>query len=694
MPKNRVVKYSLPQFDHDTSKEFITIINDIDLKDNEFITNSFLSDLSNEDLKYRDYIYKSVADAEYMDTSLGGHIAVNIPYGNTRFADIPNRGRDLTRDDFVTNKFSPTLGPGRFYAESIMRFSKPRILHLEFGVPNHRSMFSFFTEAISFRESIIAREGRTTFFFDIGYVGGLLVVTYAFPLRTFLVLGLKAGANLFFGDSDPRYYTFKPTMHNYALAANSILKSMMIERGVIRLDVSEKNIIDSKDTYGTAVKINAPLMKELQQAIPYIFNHVNEIDILRIVSRPQLLVNKMLAFERTIVETGNKERMPGIDIFTDDDRPNMGEFIKAVSRIGTFKSNIDEDGKKLVGVVIPTSSANIDTDEYSKPDNNGLKKRLPHDNTSWLDDFGEYMGVLRNMGFEQVGFYVDYVGTSTYSFTNEIKDIPAKSMLNSVGGASRDSYFNLSGGNIIGETVQDILKAGRDVAAGFLDSASFGLSNVLSVLVGGGYVSFPKMWSDSNVSLPNHSFKMTLGGPSGDALSLVTDIDVPLSMILAGALPISVGRASYTSPFLCKAFMQGIVDIDFGMITSLSITAGTGVLGRTHDGAALQLEVQFTITDFTDIVTARVSDGIFGAYSLQFDEVGALNRILRSISGRSFRNSRYVGKGFRYRLTAVYSSIGSATDPARIASWVSDTALADITKIGRIDNKATSLFNR
>ena len=694
MAKRKEVKYSLPQIKYDSLKEYIEVVDDLNVTDDNYVSGSFLSQLDNKNLKYRDYIYKSSADAEFMDTSLGGHVAVNMPYGFTRFADIPNKGRDMTRGDFVNNKFSPTLGPGRFYAESIMRFSKPRILHLQLGVPSHRSMFSFFTEAISFRESVIANEGRTTFFYDLGVGVGALGLALAFPIQAGFIYLAKGATELFFGEADPRYYTFKSTMHNYALAANSILKSAMIERGLIRLEVDNNSIEKSKEQYGANVKISKDLYSELEKAIPYIFNTLGEIDIMRVVSRPQILVNRMLAFEREVLLSGKTDKMPDLDEFNDAGDATLGEFISRVSRINTFKNNLDDDNRKKIDTTVPTSSANIDAKEYDKRDpDTGAKKRLPHDKTSWSEDFSKYFNVVRNMGFEEVGFYVDYVGSSSYSFTNETKDIPAKGMINSVGGASRDAYFSLSGGNVLGDTVDGILKAGRDVAMGTLSTASFGLSNALSVLVAGGYISFPKMWSDSSVSLPSHTFKMTLGGPYGNALSSVMDIDVPLSMILAAALPISVGRASYTSPFLCKAFVQGVTDIDFGMITSLTITSSTGVIGRTIDTSAIQVEVQFTITDFTDIVTARVSDGLLGAYWLQFDEAGALNRILRGIAGRSYRNSRYVGKGFRYRVAAIKSSVSSVIDPARVASWASDSILTEIVKIGNIDNKASSIFS-
>lgn len=53
----------------------------------------------------------------------------------------------------------------------------------------------------------------------------------------------------------------------------------------------------------------------------------------------------------------------------------------------------------------------------------------------------------------------------------------------------------------------------------------------------------------------------------------------PAPMWLAGALPISPGRQTYTSPFICKLISVGRSNMDLAMIDSLSVTHGVGNLG-------------------------------------------------------------------------------------------------------------------
>ena len=701
MARRREIVHSIPQIDYTPATQYVDFADPVKGLDFDFISNSFLPDLDfiEQGSSYADWMYKSEADLEYMDTSLGGSIAINLPYGNTSFADLPRYGRASNdRKQFIDDRFSINHGMGRNYHETIMQHSQPRILIMEFGVPEHRSMFSFFTEAISFRESIIAKEGRSPFLFDIGKAIGTAAVIIGggplFGIAASLIYLAEFALDVVFGDSDSRYYKFKTSMSTYILGANSIFKELMIERGLLKYNVSKADLESTKDNVSSTLKFDTTLMQELRDEMPNIFNKGGEIDMFRIVARPQLIAGEMLRQERDTMlkDLGVIPQAPIVP------EHNLQDFVEKMFSLDSFKNSTTETGRNLVeSKSVPTSSANINPDEYATVQksgtNKGSKKRLPHDKTTYFQDAAKMFKVTREMGFESVSFYVDYVGSSTYTFTNETKDIPAKGVLNTVGGASRDIEFSLGGTATLGGAVDSVIKGARDVVAGTLEGATFGLTNVLASLAGGGYISFPKMWSDSSVSLPTHTFKMVLGGPYGNILSRVMDIDAPLSLILAGSLPLSVGRASYTSPFLARAFLRGIIDIDFGMITNLTITAGTGVVARDLNGAPLQIEVQFTVTDFTDIVTARVSDSLLATFDMAKDEYGALNKILRTLAGRGYRTSRYKTKGFNYRLTALQSDIKSLGDPARLAAYSSDTIVSELFKLGKMDDKITSMFS-
>ena len=58
---------------------------------------------------------------------------------------------------------------------------------------------------------------------------------------------------------------------------------------------------------------------------------------------------------------------------------------------------------------------------------------------------------------------------------------------------------------------------------------------------------------------------------------------VPLSMLLAGALPKSTGKHSYDAPFLVEIYDKGKAQTRLGIIDSISITRGVGRLGAREN---------------------------------------------------------------------------------------------------------------
>lgn len=687
--KSKDIVFVLPQIDYDPATEYIVFKDNIKYLDSDFVSGNFLIDMEyiqNKDLQFVQF--KNHANYTLFGCGVGEHIALNVPYGWNSFADIPRKGRRKNTVKGITEDKYGHHGMGRYYGDAIDANSQSRVMYLEFGVPHFQSMISFFTNAISWREAVIATEGRSPMAYDIGKGIGLAGQIIAFPvMATVYYLGTYV-LKMWFGPSDPRFYTFKPTMANYLFAANNIFKSLLIERGLLRLIPESDAEKKSKDNYGAPMKFSGSDLEQLKEVMPEIFNRDGQIDLIYIVSKIQLQVDQVYKADRKAMLSNNDD----MATVGDPETGTIEEFFKRVFRIKAYQANMDEDGRKKVeNQEVPQVETSVDPKEYTKP-HDGQFKRLPHDKGSWFKQWKETASVGRNLGFEHIALYVDYIESGTYTVSNSVKDIPAKSILNSIGGASRDIRFSLSGGNVINDVVDEVVKGVRDMAVGTLETLSFGLSNVIAGLFYGGQLSFPKMWADSSFDVPKHSFSMTLGGPYGNTLSQVMDIDIPLAFILAGALPLGVGRSSYTSPFLVRGFLRGVIDIDFGMITNLSISIATGNVGRNNSGSSLMLKVDFDVADFTDVVTARGYDGITGAYSLRMDEYSGLNRFIRTIAGRSFRNSRYLGKDFKYRVAALKSNIVDIIDPAHIAVRGSESIVGEVFKIGNIPKNAGIIF--
>jgi hypothetical protein len=684
-------EYRLPQFEYDPLTEYISMKETPTLTDDELLNGSLIVDLDNltddtEDLSRQAY-FKNVADTEFMDSSLGGHIALGMPYAFTRHADVPRMGILAGRQDYVKNKYALNLGMSRAYAEMFQINSKSRILVLEFGKPKFRSMFAFFSGSVDFGKAIIANEGRTTFWYNLGLTAGTVGAFLTMPALSAIYFISKL-INKIIPFTDDRYYTFKPDMHNYLQTANTILTQFQIERGLVKSSFDPTKTKESTNRYGVNVNIDTSYIEEFANLMPDVYHKDYGLDIYKIIARPQLIMNNLLKQEEDILNSGKSHVIIA-------QNPNLDGFKEAIDKltsIGSMKKNVDKDGREVVdSSQVPTSLDAGEIDEYKDADSNGQKKILPHDLDAWSSDFKDYMDVVKHYGMENISLYVDYTGPSEISFTNEVGDIPAKSVINNIGSASRDVRFSLSGGNIINDFVDEAGKAVRDIAAGTLNGATFGLSNVIMGLIGGGYLSFPKMHKGSSVTLPSHNFKIRLGGPYGNPLSLSMDIDVISSLLFASVLPLSTGNASYTSPPLCRAFMRGVLDIDFGMVTSLSYKAGDGA-GRNMYGQPLEVEISFTITDFSDVATAPVNNGILGVFGGEINDQDVLAKFIRSMGGRSYSNSRYIVKGALYKLAAIEKQLNDIQNPAKWATMIGDSIIGDIAKIGEVKNSVTKLF--
>ena len=204
----------------------------------------------------------------------------------------------------------------------------------------------------------------------------------------------------------------------------------------------------------------------------------------------------------------------------------------------------------------------------------------------------------------------------------------------------------------------------------------------------------PKMWDDSSVSLNNITYKVVSNPPYNNTITQIVDMDLVMSMILAGVIPQSVGQSSYTSPFLCKSFLRGKQNIDFGMITSCTITRGTSNVPFNKDNKALGMEISFTITDFSEIVALPTPTGIFGGFEIGLDENNALNKFLGSVAGRDYHTSRYVGKAALLNATRAAMGVHAATSPAFWGQLIGDTVFGRIGSIALLDTTGVNLTDR
>jgi len=651
--------------------------------DSDWLTDAFIVDLKKLDEEARVNIFSSFSDRMLTDTSIGGSLTINPEYQFTRYADIPRMGRRFDR----TKGFGPAdfkiendkvsgwnIGVGRCYGDYID--VNREILVLEFGVPEFISMLSFYARSADYQKSVIAKEGRDTKWYTVGEVIGVLGQIVTLNVNVALVYAGIFGLKAFVGNGDTRYYHFKPNMPDYWASVSAIHNYLATERGILLPGITPS---DAENKLGLPLKVDGNLLAPLKETLPAIFSETNYIDVFAISQRAQVEVNRQLMRETIAFNSTRliKSQVDGVlnEATGQLDREvNYEAYLKAIKDKSEFfyskKTQAEEDLPKA------ESASSGDLVDYLKPDNLWRYLKFPFELAEeTVKEYAEATMSTIKDGGQTLMLTVEYVNPSDFSASNEFKDIPAKSKFVELGGAARDLRFSTSGGNIFGYTVKKMQDGIKDVVAGTLDQVTFGLSNVIMALTNGGYMNFPKMWSDSNVNLPEQSFKIVATPPYGNVISKSMDIDLVLSSLLAGTLPQGVGQNVYQSPRLCRAFLRGKLNIDFGMISSITIKKAVNNIAFSKDGKTLGIEIIFTIKDFSEYFAAPVKQSLLGAFGIGLDDNNALNKYLSTFAGRDYHTTRYAFRNGLLQTSRAVMGVKALTSPSYLGMLTGDSLL-------------------
>ena len=628
--------------------------------------------------------YWSNVKYKFSSSALGNSLAINARPQFTRYADIRS-GLSLgygSNEPMLANSRSNQggFGMGRYYSESID--DNQQLLYLSFGVPKFNSLINFFTRAVSYEDSYIANHGRLPIGYTLGQFAGGIVMLAAFPLISVTVWAVKTITKLIVGGQTLDYYYMEPTMHTYWSVVNTIVTNLATEMGILIPEFMEDkadamlkehdNASSTKKRVGLPIKINQNDMNELRKHFPTMISDNNYIDVFAIATRSQAIVNQQMLMDKD--EYYSKD---------ENERFDIGEHAKSVSlysgkilekvnaslsftnflskvtgafkKDGTagegepyWKDKVDEVTNTLENTQ-PTTTESKDTqnkppEKYSRstnPDDNGTYPHYEDQTNEGIEKFAKaFDSSFRDGGLFAI-FNVDYTGSTTDSFSNSLGEIESAGMINSAASTARNMKFNLAGGNIAGEALQDILGAGKNMLMGAADSITFGLSNVVAGILGGGYVDMPKVWESSDASINQANYTIQLVSPYGNAISQMQNIYIPLAMLLAGVLPLSTGGSSHTSPFLCSAFSKGVQNIKLGMITSLTITRGTTNLPFNKNFKPLAIDVSFTISDFSNIVTLPVTASMFSSFQTSFEDNSPMGKYISILGSRDIMTNKY-----------------------------------------------------
>lgn len=578
------------------------------IDDEKWVRNSFL--VMKEDLDDIDYDNRffTSASTKFTDTTPGGNMCINPPPQFTRTADLK-----------APNKYHFSKGMGRYYSEAID--DNAQIIHMRFGVPQFNSMTTFFTGFYNSQAGTLARTGRAGgAFYLLGRAAGYVVALFAFPLLAFQMIGTIARYAL--AKPSSKYYYLKPAMPLYWNAVTTMVNHISVNRGIIPriggkgtlMDEGDKAGRSSEDAYFSewesySQEEQEKLNEKMAAALPDLFMKNGRIDVYALATRAQRLAR---ARHQAMVDVGDNAV---IDEGLGGQIRSLGlAFGRAFMSFPDSVTQNKQANKGLVDYLDRWFA--LDEESASKGGNEATEGVMDDENASKtmanynpVKKFTSFLAAELDDGSQFVSFRVNSTGAVSDTFSSSAKESEIASKINGMSSSSRSTRFNMADGNIVGGTIGTIIGAAvssvKDIVTGIGDTLEV---SGLAALAGSAFVDIPKHWDNSTASLPKASYTMTLVSPYGNPVSQLINIYIPLACILAGALPLSTGRQSYTSPFLVEMYDRGRCQTRLGIIDSVSVNRGIGNLGFNKDGHAMGMEVTFSVLDLSTVLHMPIAE--------------------------------------------------------------------------------------
>lgn len=632
----------------------------------------------------------SSADLKFEDTSLGGNYVINPRPQFTRYADPRSRGILADTEEVTVSKNFGRFGMGHYYAEAID--DTHQTIHMRFGLPEFNSMLGYIRNFFNNDMNRLATHGRVTpGIKDFLYYGSKLVVGWAFKGLHVISYALKHITNFFtFLAKIPasKYYYIRPTMVIYWATVTNLVNTIASYRGWVNLAGDSSNP-DIDDKTRIKSSMDGESAAYLHQHMPDIFSANGFIDMYKAASRAERLriaVNNDI--EKNITENGSYDSFKrfATDFLDNKRQYNRAELNGASmdeawasymsSGYGEVKSG-DSEGI-LSNEKAMRSSAN-ESGERQDP-SQPPKAHTPQDVSGW----SSHMRAIYKDGAEFATFRVDHTGSVEESFQSSTGETDIAQKFNSASAQGRAAKFSLFGGNIDGGPLDAVKNGLSSIIEGGIAGIPFIGDTIMPALkagAGAAYADIPEYWQNSSANMPRMSYTMQLVAPYGNPVSQMINIYIPLCMILAGALPISTGKQSYTAPFLCQVFDQGRCQTRLGIIDSLQITRGVSNLGFNKKKHSMAIDVTFTVKDLSTVMHMPITTG-WALDPLEgiFDEDTVFTDYMSVLASNNLGKNIYVAQRFNKRFMTRYRQIQQMTSPSFWAGYVHD-----MTPLGLLD---------
>lgn len=217
-----------------------------------------------------------------------------------------------------------------------------------------------------------------------------------------------------------------------------------------------------------------------------------------------------------------------------------------------------------------------------------------------------------------VQFYIDPDISYSENMENATAESKLKGLFDSGSDLFKEIAFIANSGGLEEQAsmLTDYFEGGTDFLADKL-SAGGSFTSVLSRFlgVGGNVVKgenmiIPDIYHSSQFT-KSYSFTVHLKAPYGTKRCWFLEIGVPLMHLLALAIPKQTTANTYGSPFMIKAYVDGIFNCNIGMVSSISINKNISSDAWTVDGLPNEVDVNISIADlYSDLSMSPQSDPI------------------------------------------------------------------------------------
>ena len=573
----------------------------------------------------------------FADTSLGGNKSINPKPQFTKFADqnvpsllvkqIDNGGKDGAR----------SMGMGRIYGETFD--ANAQRIYIQYGVPAYNSLSNFFTMFYDIGHGTMANSGvNKGLLFNLSKWTGMVTIWAVVPelatLSLLLSLGKKAYADI---RQQPlsKFYYMKPAMASYwstvTTIMNALAVNMQLGQGVTAGQLV--SVPGSPNTINQA-NLSSSDIESMASILPDIWlDKDSSLDVRGVANRYQRLA---MAHQTKLSELKEASSSPEdlnnkIDKYLNQEGITLKEITKwkswseyiseyARSAAGTGQHLIDVVEEKL-GITSPAKTGDTTTDLNAQANAAAIAGQQLKDNEVTVkDDKGQevtfWTGMYNHLaaysdffvaelqdGSNFISFIVDYDQHAGESISNSSRESSIAAALNSQSREQRSKFFNLANGNILDNvvinTLEGVASMAWDVVTGL--AASAGLSGI-AALGGRAFVDIPEFWDTSTTTFQPSNYTIKVNTPFGSPDGVYMYICFPLACWLAAAAPKTTGRNSYTGPYLCKLWQPGRMQFQLGLVSSLSISRGSGASGWNIYGQATAIDLNISIINLSKIL--------------------------------------------------------------------------------------------